>query len=113
MINKIIFDKISKGEKQWCVLIDPDKIVFEKISELISLTNNSSCDFILVGGSLINHQMFDDFLKEIKTLSCKPILIFPGDNQQISKYADGYIFIVSYKWEKPRTFDWTTCKISI
>jgi len=94
MIKKIIRNKISKGEKQWCVLIDPDKIVFEQISELISLTNNSSCDFILVGGSLINHQMFDDFLKEIKTLSCKPVLIFPGDNQQISKYADG-IFLLS------------------
>ena len=26
MINKIISDKISKGEKQWCVLIDPDKM---------------------------------------------------------------------------------------
>ena len=26
MIKKIIRDKISKGEKQWCVLIDPDKI---------------------------------------------------------------------------------------
>jgi len=94
MIKKIISDKISKGEKQWCVLIDPDMIVFEEISELISLTNNSSCDFILVGGSLINHQMFDNFLKEIKTLSSKPVLIFPGDNQQISKYADG-IFLLS------------------
>ena len=57
MIKKIISDKISKGEKQWCVLIDPDKIVFEEISELISLTNKSSCDFILVGGSLINHHV--------------------------------------------------------
>ncbi len=94
MIKEIISNKISKGEKQWCVLIDPDKIVFDEINKLISLTNISSCDFILVGGSLINHQMFDSFLKEIKTLSTKPVLIFPGDNQQISKYADG-LFLLS------------------
>ena len=94
MIKEIISDKISKGEKQWCVLIDPDKLIFEEINELISLINSSSCDFILVGGSLINHQMFDDYLKEIKRLSSKPVLIFPGDNQQISKYADG-LFLLS------------------
>ena len=94
MIKEIISDKISKGEKQWCVLIDPDKINFDEINELISLTNNSSCDFILVGGSLINHQMFNDFLKKIKTLSSKPLLIFPGDNQQLSNYADG-LFLLS------------------
>lgn len=47
-----------------------------------------------MGGSLINHQMFDDYLKEIKRLSSKPVLIFPGDNQQISKYADG-LFLLS------------------
>jgi putative glycerol-1-phosphate prenyltransferase len=94
MIKEIISSKISKGEKQWCVLIDPDKLIFEEINELISLINSSSCDFILVGGSLINHQMFDDYLKEIKKLSSKPVLIFPGDNQQISKYADG-LFLLS------------------
>ena len=94
MIKEIISSKISKGEKQWCVLIDPDKLIFEEINELISLINSSSCDFILVGGSLINHQMFDDYLKEIKILSTKPVLIFPGDNQQISKYADG-LFLLS------------------
>ncbi|MEJ6753725.1 MAG: geranylgeranylglyceryl/heptaprenylglyceryl phosphate synthase [Flavobacteriales bacterium] len=94
MIKEIISSKISKGEKQWCVLIDPDKLIFEEINELISLINSSSCDFILVGGSLINHQMFDDYLKAIKRLSSKPVLIFPGDNQQISKYADG-LFLLS------------------
>ena len=94
MIKEIISSKISKGEKQWCVLIDPDKLIIEEINELISLINSSSCDFILVGGSLINHQMFDDYLKEIKKLSSKPVLIFPGDNQQISKYADG-LFLLS------------------
>ena len=69
MIKEIISSKISKGEKQWCVLIDPDKLIFEEINELISLINSSSCDFILVGGSLINHQMFDDYLKAIYTAS--------------------------------------------
>ena len=49
MIKDNIINKISSGEKLWCVLIDPDKILLENIEPLISLINSSSCDYILVG----------------------------------------------------------------
>ena len=58
MIKEYIKEKISKKEKIWCVLIDPDKLHFDDVDNLISLINKSSCDFILVGGSLINHEKF-------------------------------------------------------
>ena len=61
MIKDNIINKISSGEKLWCVLVDPDKILLEEIEPLIMLINSSSCDYILVGGSLINNQIFCTF----------------------------------------------------
>ena len=94
MIKEYIKDKISKKEKIWCVLIDPDKLHFDEVDNLISLINRSSCDFILVGGSLINHEKFSEYAKLITNVSTKPVIIFPGDNQQITDYADG-LFLLS------------------
>lgn len=94
MIKEYIKEKISKKEKIWCVLIDPDKLHFDDIDNLISLINKSSCDFILVGGSLINHEKFSEYAKLITNVSTKPVIIFPGDNQQITDYADG-LFLLS------------------
>ncbi len=94
MIKEYIKDKISKKEKIWCVLIDPDKLHFDEVDNLISLINKSSCDFILVGGSLINHEKFSEYAKLITNVSTKPVIIFPGDNQQITDYADG-LFLLS------------------
>lgn len=94
MIKEYIKDKISKKEKIWCVLIDPDKLHFDDVDNLISLINKSSCDFILVGGSLINHEKFSEYAKLITNVSTKPVIIFPGDNQQITDYADG-LFLLS------------------
>ena len=94
MIKEYIKEKISKKEKIWCVLIDPDKLHFDDVDNLISLINKSSCDFILVGGSLINHEKFSEYAKLITNVSNKPVIIFPGDNQQITDYADG-LFLLS------------------
>lgn len=94
MIKKYIKNKISKKEKIWCVLIDPDKLHFDDVDNLVYLTNKCSCDFILLGGSLINHEKFSEYAKLITNVSTKPVIIFPGDNQQITKYADG-LFLLS------------------
>jgi len=94
MIKENILSKIESGKKLWCILLDPDKTELNKIDSLFALINKSTCDYLLVGGSLINDQKFHEFLKKIKSISEKPIIIFPGNNQQISQNADG-IFLLS------------------
>ncbi len=93
MLKTEISERIISGEKLWCILIDPDKIPFDEITDFMLMTNQSSCDFILVGGSLINHLDFEKYLKKIYDISSKKVIIFPGDNQQISKYADGFLLL--------------------
>ena len=65
MIKNHILNKISLGKKIWCILLDPDKLPIDKIDYLFSLINKSSCDYILVGGSLINNFIFNDYIKKI------------------------------------------------
>ena len=93
MLKTEIFERVKRGEKLWCILIDPDKIPFEEITDFIIMTNQSSCDFLLVGGSLINHSKFNHYLKKIYELSIKKVILFPGDNQQISKFSDGILLL--------------------
>ena len=61
-MDKEIFDKVSKGTKMWAVLIDPDKVIIESLQELCGYINMSSCDYVLVGGSLINGDKFESML---------------------------------------------------
>jgi putative glycerol-1-phosphate prenyltransferase len=93
MLKSEIYERVLNGEKLWAILIDPDKLPFKDITDFILMTNKSSCDFILVGGSLINHLEFDTYLKKIYDLSSKKIILFPGDNQQISNNADGFLLL--------------------
>ena len=41
------------------------------------MANQSSCDYILVGGSLINHNQFQSISKDSE-ISTKKVIIFPG-----------------------------------
>mgnify|MGYP006267014219 CR=1 FL=1 len=59
MLKSEIYERVLNGEKLWAILIDPDKLPYNNITDFILMTNQSSCDFILVGGSLINHLKFD------------------------------------------------------
>lgn len=90
-IYNTIISRMKNGKKMFAVLIDPDKYnskyIFKKI-------NPSNTDFILVGGSLLTNGNFEKCIQDIKK-NCKiPVIIFPGNNLQISVSADG-IFLLS------------------
>ena len=71
MLSSEIYKRSQEGEKLWGILIDPDKISIDQLSDFVMMTNRSSCDYILVGGSLINHNLFQTYLKIIHELSSK------------------------------------------
>ena len=73
------------------VLIDPDKYN----PELIKMANACKVYCFFVGGSELKSPTFNKTIKSIKSLTNKPVIIFPGDETQISKYADG-ILVLSF-----------------
>lgn len=87
---KFNFNKlISKTNCNLAVLVDPDK--FD--AELISLLNYSNTAFILVGGSKLKKGKTNATVKAIKKLSKLPVILFPGDESQLCKEADGVLVL--------------------
>jgi phosphoglycerol geranylgeranyltransferase len=85
------FDKlIHKKRSSLAVLVDPDK--FDK--GLIKLLKRSNVSFILVGGSKLKKNNLRETVKAIKKITKIPVILFPGDEKQLCKEADG-IFILS------------------
>jgi putative glycerol-1-phosphate prenyltransferase len=71
------------------VLIDPDKYN----PELIVLANICKVHCFFVGGSDLKSNLFNKTIKSIKSLTKKLVIIFPGDETQISKHADGLLIL--------------------
>ena len=72
------------------VLIDPDK--FNK--ELVLLANTCKVHCFLVGGSKLESGDIKQTVKAIKKISEIPVVLFPGDETQLCKQADG-VFLPS------------------
>jgi putative glycerol-1-phosphate prenyltransferase len=89
MIYQCLSDKTTK---KFAVLIDPDKHDEISLPQLTESVNNSMADFILIGGSLIS-ELLDEKIKLIKTITDKPIVLFPGSVLQLSSQADGILLL--------------------
>jgi putative glycerol-1-phosphate prenyltransferase len=75
------------------VLVDPDKQSPAGLVHLVKLAENCKTDFFFVGGSLLLNNSFEQTVHILKTHSKIPVIIFPGNNYQVSKYADAILFL--------------------
>lgn len=71
------------------ILIDPDKYN----PELIKMADKHKVAYIFVGGSILKKNTFEKTIKSIKKITEIPVIIFPGDETQISKHADGILML--------------------
>lgn len=74
---------------QLIILIDPDKYN----PDLITIANKCNVSYIFIGGSLLQKNNFEKTIKSIKSLTKIPVIIFPGDETQVSKLADGILIL--------------------
>ena len=82
-----------KGQKKFAVLIDPDKIKTQNISQIIELALVSSVDFFFIGGSLIVNDEVNYCIEVIKRKTQIPIILFPGSTMQVNHSADAILFL--------------------
>ncbi|WP_248724848.1 geranylgeranylglyceryl/heptaprenylglyceryl phosphate synthase [Seonamhaeicola sp. ML3] len=92
-IYKNIESSILKGEKLLAVLIDPDKMKLEQLSGFMLKLNQSVTTHVFIGGSRVNAQATDNLVKEVKKYTHLPIVLFPGDVNQISDQADALLYL--------------------
>ncbi|MGZ4100194.1 MAG: geranylgeranylglyceryl/heptaprenylglyceryl phosphate synthase, partial [Bacteroidia bacterium] len=80
---------LSSAKPALAVLIDPDKFN----PELISLANKNNVSCFLVGGSELKSNNIGTVIASIKKKSKLPVILFPGDETQLSKNADGLLLL--------------------
>lgn len=80
------------------VLIDPDK--YNPL--LVQLANHSKVDCFLVGGSKIETGDISKTVAAIKKISKIPVILFPGDETQLTKEADGLLLLSLLSGAKSR-----------
>jgi phosphoglycerol geranylgeranyltransferase len=83
-----------KDHAQFILLLDPDKLPIENIKSVVESSIQCNVDIFFIGSSLIIDSNFDLFCEEVKKYSAdKSVIIFPGGSMQVSKHADGILFM--------------------
>jgi len=83
----------SEGANYFC-LLDPDNLSGDEAEEYGRKCEENGADGLLVGGSLMYHDCFEDNLIRIKSKIKKiPVLIFPGLFNFVSPHADALLLL--------------------
>ncbi len=90
--EKLLNVRDEKGAG-FLVLLDPDRMSVPGIVDLAKKSEQGGADGFLVGSSLLLSTRFDDAVKEIKANVSIPVTIFPGNANQVSRYADAILFL--------------------
>jgi len=99
-ILKHIVDSKKHGKKLLAILLDPDKVDLNNVSQL-SHKINGKADFIFVGGSTVSEGVTENLVIALKKNSSLPIILFPGDHTQITNEADAILFLSLLSGENP------------
>jgi phosphoglycerol geranylgeranyltransferase len=85
--------KLNDGKKKFAVLIDPDKSTLAKIKKVASISEKYSVDFLFYGGSLLTEDNHSTFITVLKDHCSIPVILFPGNDLQINRKADGILLL--------------------
>jgi phosphoglycerol geranylgeranyltransferase len=81
--------KLNSPKPALAVLVDPDKFN----PQLVSLAVKNGADCFLVGGSRLRENNVSVIVKTIQKMANLPVILFPGDETQLTKEADGLLLI--------------------
>lgn len=90
--NKIISDKQNQL-KGLAVLLDPDKVDYETLPDLIHDSILNKVSYFFVGGSLITNFQLVELVSFIKNYCDIPVILFPGNSLHIEPTADGILLL--------------------
>ncbi len=92
-IYQQILGQTELGRKQLAVLVDPDKLLNRDIESIAVTAAKAGVDYFFVGGSLLVNNELDQCIKTLKSNSEIPVVLFPGNNMQMSWKADAILFL--------------------
>lgn len=99
-IYNAIFNAYQNGQKLLAILIDPEKCDIEAISPILNKIPRQTTH-IFVGGSTASQKQTEGVVLALKEKSRLPIVLFPGDENQICAQANGILFLSLLSGENP------------
>lgn len=97
-----VFDNyFNSKQKQIAILVDPDKHTPESAAHLARRIDSSRANMIFVGGSLVSNSVYD-IIDAIKSVTNKPVILFPGSPHQISSNADALLLLSLVSGRNPQ-----------
>lgn len=92
----------KKGSHYFC-LLDPDNFNGMQANEYTIICEENGADGILVGGSMMFHDRFEENLKKISESAKNiPVIIFPGLFNFVSPYADALLLLSMISSRNPQ-----------
>lgn len=95
-----ILKAYHKKQRLLAVLIDPEKCNPESLSSLLKILPKQTTHFF-VGGSIATQAQTEAVVLALKKKTKLPIVLFPGDENQISAQANGILFLSLLSGENP------------
>ena len=92
-VRDMIYQQASSGKRGYWALFDPDDFTIEQAAGIARESEEAGVDALLVGGSLLHSNHFDDFVASVKDSTSLPVLLFPGDSTQLSAHADALLYL--------------------
>jgi phosphoglycerol geranylgeranyltransferase len=92
ILNEIL-KKFSKNKKSYWVLLDPDDFSINESKKIAKESQKAGVDALLIGGSLLHTNKFDEFVYSVKKSVNIPVILFPGDATQLSAHADALLYL--------------------
>lgn len=97
-----LLDYRSSGEKGLFVLLDPDKVQGTEIRKRAEKAQEAGAKAVLIGGSHLIRDDFDEVVRRTKEALEIPLVIFPGGASQISPHADAILFLSLISGRNPQ-----------
>jgi phosphoglycerol geranylgeranyltransferase len=92
----------SNTQPSLWLLLDPDAQSPEELGRVAAEGEAAGAKVILIGGSFIAHDGFDEAVKAVKKKVQIPVVLFPGSSRQLSKHADGILFMSLLSGRNPQ-----------
>ncbi len=96
-----ILDLIKQRKAYFC-LIDPDKLSPAEAATRAAICAEGGADAIMVGGSVMLRDNFEETVLLIKQACTIPVLIFPGIFNAVSPHADAILYLSMLSSRNPQ-----------
>lgn len=87
-----LLTKAARRGGGFLLLIDPDRAPAEQYLALAEASESCGVDAIMVGTSFMLDASFPEAVRQIKSRTRVPVIIFPGSFAQINPHADAILF---------------------